>query len=282
MPILLQENFVVTAICRPGKPFSFPGVSTKVAAYDDLFNLTAALEGQDAIIEAFNPAAAASQSLIIKAAVSAGISHVITPDFSSDTFNEYVDELHIFQPKREAQQELERSGISWTAIITGPWYDWAIETDQFWINRKTHTITRFGSGNQKISMSRMAVNAEAAVAVLHSPEKYVNRPMYVASHTVSTNELIDIVNDVSTEAWRVRDVAVEGFAMEGKKQWDLDTNAGVKDRLASKEYQILGTSALFDEANRYNADFGDKLESGWDEGLATLKENIKNLLACPI
>lgn len=279
LPALIRARFIVTAISRPGASFNYPDVISKTASYDNLQSLIAALQDQDAIIEAFNPAAAASQALIVTAALASKVSHIITPDFSSDTFNEHVNELQIFQPKREAQQVLENSGISWTAIIVGPWYDWAIENGQFWIDRKSQTITRFGSGNQKISMSRLEQNAQAAVAVLQAPDRYRNRPIYVASHTVSTNDLIAIVEASSKTAWKVVDVPLEELAAKGKEQWELDTKAGVKDRLQSSAYRMLGTAALFNEVNRYSADFGDKMEKGWDEGLEALQDNVKKLFA---
>ncbi|OAQ61836.1 oxidoreductase - protein [Pochonia chlamydosporia 170] len=279
LPALLNSNFSVTAICRPGKPFSYPNVTVKTACYDDLQALTAALENQDAIIEAFNPAAATCQALIMKAAIAARISHVITPDFSSDTFNEYVDELHIFEPKLKAQQELQRAGISWTAIIVGAWYDWAIENGKFWVDRESHRITRFGSGDQKISISRVGVCGEAVVAVLKAPDKYLNRPVYIASHTVSTNELIELVKEIKGNVWNIVDVRLDKFIDNAKELWHHDTEAGVEDRLGSQAYRMLGTAALFNESNRYSANFGDKLEEGWGEGRKALKEDLKRLLS---
>lgn len=76
----------------------------------------------------FNPTAASSQSSIVDAAIETGVRHLITPDFSSDTFNEHAAELMIFEPKLKSQEYLERKAeegkIAWTAIIPGPFYDW--------------------------------------------------------------------------------------------------------------------------------------------------------------
>ncbi|KAH7243923.1 hypothetical protein NW759_016664 [Fusarium solani] len=284
---LMRDGFVVTAIGRHGgKHHEYPhGVVKKTASYDDVADLTSALAGQDALVEAFNPAAATNQGAIVQAAIAAGVTHLITPDFSSDTFNPHADELFIFGPKRKAQRELEAAvsasgAITWTAIIVGAWYDWAIENKQFWIDRDARSVMRFGSGDQKCSISRLELCGNALTAVLQSPEQYRNRPAYFASHTVSTNELIDILEEIEIDGrgWQVVDVPLDGFLEKAKEAWRQDTKDGVTDRLNSPAYRMLGTSALFEESNRYSADFGDKLEPGWDEGREALKANLKSLL----
>ncbi|KAI0967029.1 hypothetical protein F4678DRAFT_483385 [Xylaria arbuscula] len=282
---LLHNGFSVTAIGRPGgKPFHHAGVTYKAASYDDLAGLAVSFENQDAVIEAFNPSAASSQGVLVQAAIAAGVRHLITPDFSSDTFSPYVDELMIFEPKRKAQRELEEAvakssgSLSWTAIIVGAWYDWAIDNGQFWIDKKSRKIIRFGSGNQKTSISRLALCGEAVTAVLRSPDQYRNRPAYFQSHSISTNELVSIVKGIGGGEWEILDVQLEGFKEKAKELWDNDSKNNATDRLNTAAYRMLGTSAIFDEQNYYDGDFSKKVELGWDEGLDSLKENLKTLL----
>ncbi|RWA07866.1 hypothetical protein EKO27_g7252 [Xylaria grammica] len=282
---LLQNGFAVTAIGRPNsKPFDRADVTYKISSYDDLAGLTVAFESQQAVIEAFNPAAAENQGVIAQAAIAAGVKHLITPDFSSNTFNPYVDDLLIFEPKRQAQRALEAAversagAISWTAIIVGAWYDWAIENGQFWIDKESRTITKFGSGNKKTSISRLSLCGDAVVAVLRSPNQYRNRPAYFQSHSISTNELASILREVSGDGWNIDDILLEGFVEKAKALWDKDSKDNVKDRLSSEAYRMLGTSALFDEENHYDGDFSRMVEPGWDEGLDALKESLARLI----
>lgn len=275
----------MTCVIRPGSTATLPtGVTIKQAEYTELTSLTAALQGQHCIVEAFNPAATSHQSTILAAALAAGVYHIITPDFSGDTFNENAAEILIFDGKRRAQDELERmvveSGdkISWTAIIVGPWYDWTIEKGLFWIDRARRIITRYGSGNQRYSMSRLALSGEALVAVLRDPRKFRNRPVYFASHTVTTNEIIDIIQELGLEGWRVVDAPLASQLKEAQRLWEEDTEKGVQNRLASKAYEIFATVALLDEGNRYGSDFGDKVEPGWDEEVFQLREHLRQLL----
>ncbi|GKT46341.1 uncharacterized protein ColSpa_06522 [Colletotrichum spaethianum] len=285
IPALVQADFEVTCITRTGSGGTIPpGVSIKTADYTDVAALTAAFKDHDAVVEAFNPAAATNQTHILKAVLAAGVRHIITPDFSGNTFHPNAKEIIIFNPKLTAQQVLERvvaesqGKLTWTAIISGPWYDWTIEKGIFWINREKRTITRYGTGDQKYSISRHALNGEALVAVLSDHEKYRNRPAYFASHTVSTNQLIVMVDKLGLTGWKVVDVPFDGFSDRAHAMWQEDTEKGVEDRLNSRAYEALATVALLDENNRYGSDFGDKVEAGWDEGEEVLMKMLKTLL----
>ncbi|KAF4997111.1 hypothetical protein FDECE_12188 [Fusarium decemcellulare] len=283
---LLAAGFQVTCVTRPDSDHVFPDrVIAKSARYTDIRALTTAFENQDAIVEAFNPAAAVYQASIVEAALAAGVQHIVTPDFSGNTFNRNVSELLIFDTKRRAQRHLESvvaaSGnrLSWYAIVVGPWYDWTIEKGLFWIDRQRRVITRYGSGNQRYSVSRLALSGEALVAVLRDPERYRNRAAYFASHTVSTKQLIAIIDDMGLQGWSVVDASLDGYFEEAKRLWEQDTENGVENRLASKAYEMFATIALLDEDNRYGSDFSDKVKFGWDEGEDALRENLKKLLS---
>jgi uncharacterized protein YbjT (DUF2867 family) len=256
--------------------------------------LTQAFAGQDAVIEAFNPAAAQHQRTIVRAALAAGVSRIITPEFGLDTFNKHSGETMVSGPKIRAQKELEeeiaadaeRTGtqpkLEWTAILVGGWYDWGIQKGMFWVQKDTKTIVRMGSGNQKYSISRVALVGEAVVEVLRNPEKYRNRPAYFASATLSTNEMRDIINELALARnqtpWNVVDTPIDGMVDIGRGLWEKDTAAGVQDRLGTDAYRILATASVFDESNRYGADFGSKIEPFGGEDLETLKKNLEDIL----
>jgi hypothetical protein len=224
--------------------------------------------------------------------LAAGIKHLITNEFGFDTFNPNMRDLVAASVKVDAQRMLEdelQTGnangkpgtLSWTGIFTGVWYDWTIREGKFWVNPATRTITRFGSGDQRTSISRVALNGEAVVAVLREPERFRNRPAYFASHTVTTNELISLVKEISEDSgknWNVVDIPdVKAAFREAIRLWDEDTEKGVEDRTHSHAYAVLSAAALFDENNHFGADLSGKLEPGWDEGLETLKDQLRQL-----
>ncbi|KAK9250632.1 hypothetical protein V1507DRAFT_23303 [Lipomyces tetrasporus] len=282
---LLRADFAVTvnsSVSSLSDNF-FSNVAKVSVDYNSVPSLKEAFKGQDAIVEAFNPNVSVYQDKIAKAAVEAGVKHIITPDFSSDTFNENAKELLIFEPKQQAQRRLEEgtknSGVSWTAIITGPFFDWAIPRGIFWVDPKTRTVTVFGSGNQKVSMSNIDIVGRATVAVLSKPDSFANRPAYFADYNVTTNELSKILEEITKpNGWSVALVPVATLFADGKQKWQEDSAKNVQDRLNSAAYQMLGTYGIFEESNRYGADFSDKIEKGWLRDLEHLKEDLSQIV----
>ena len=172
--------------------------------------------------------------------------------------------------------------LAWTAIITSTWYDFAIKAGWFWLNPAKRTIIRSGSGNQRTSISRFAVNGDAVVAVLREPERFRNRPAYFASYSVTTNELIALAKEISDDSdrpWKVIDMPdVEASKRQGLALWNEDRKNGVEHWLGSQAFMMLGTIQLFDEDNHFGADFGEKLESGWGESREELKTHLRELI----
>lgn len=158
----------------------------------------------------------------------------------------------------------------------------AIPREQFWINPKTKIITVLGSGDQRVSMSRIDMCARGIVAALSSPSEFANRPAYFADYTVSTNTLVSITKEIlgpEFENWNVVRVELSEFFVNGKAAYKKDTEDGVKDRLNTVAYQMLGTYGVFEEGNHYGADFEGKLNRPeWQKGNEELKEELRVLL----
>lgn len=101
-------SFHVRIARREGNPSpSAPTTSTRAETFDvdytSLDSLKKLFADQHAIIEAFNPNGAVHQVNIVQAALETPtVRHIITPDFSSDTFNANCGELKIFEPKIRA------------------------------------------------------------------------------------------------------------------------------------------------------------------------------------
>jgi hypothetical protein len=226
------------------------------------------------------------QHTIVQAALAVGVKHLITNEFGHDSFHPNAAELPVSASKIDAQRVLEeelskaavngKAPLAWTAIITSQWYDFAIQGGFFSVNPAAGTITRFGSGNQKISLMRGALVGEAVVTVLREPERFKNRPAYIATHTISTNELIALAKEILPEkTWNVVDIpGLETLKQQGLYLWSEDRKNGVP-WLGTQAFMLLSAVLLFDEHNRYGADFGEKVEPGWGESREEFKDHLK-------
>ncbi|KAK1978310.1 hypothetical protein LZ30DRAFT_752258 [Colletotrichum cereale] len=246
LPALLEAGFKSTSFASSGRKGAvFPNVRVKTVDYTDVAAFTKAFDNHDAVVEAFNPAAATHQVHTLEAVLAVGVRHIISSDFSGKTSNPSAKNIVIFNPKLAAQQRAvaESEGkLTWTVVVSGPWYDWTVGKGIFRTNKRALTITRYGSGDQ----NRHAFDGEALAAVLSDPENYRNRPVYFANHTVSTNQLISVVHKLGLT--------------EAHSMCKEDTEMGFEDRLNSNAYAALATFG-----NSYGSDFGDKVEPGWGE-----------------
>jgi hypothetical protein len=155
----------------------------------------------------------------------------------------------------------------------------AIPIGWFWIQPKTQTVMVYGSGDQKYSISKVGTAGKALVEVLNNPEKYANRPVYVCDYTVSTNEIIPLLEEIRP-GWKIQRNEASGVLEHARGLWDQDTKNGVVDRLRTPAYAMLGTAGLFNEKNKYSADMSDKTEMGFDnKSLDDLKEELRILCA---
>lgn len=90
--------------------------------------LVSAFKGQDAVVVTIPVFDANKIKILIDAAIKAGVKRFIPSEFGSDTTQKkVVEKLPIFSPKIEVIEYLrsrESSGLSWTAIVTGAFFDW--------------------------------------------------------------------------------------------------------------------------------------------------------------
>ena len=76
----------------------------------------------------------------------------------------------------------------------------------------------YGSGDQKYSISRVGTAGQATIEVRKNPEKYANRPVYVCDYTVSTNEIIPLLEEIRLD-WKILKNELGGVLEQAKKLW---------------------------------------------------------------
>ena len=124
-----DSSFTVSVLSRTGSKSTYPS-HIKVLEVDESWpedQLVAKLKGQDAIVQVAFADPAKSKSLI-DAAIKAGVKTIIASEFGSDTSDDaVVQKLPFFGQKREVLEYLktkESSGIIWSGIINGAFFDW--------------------------------------------------------------------------------------------------------------------------------------------------------------
>jgi hypothetical protein len=124
----LASPFKITVLTRPTSKSTFPASATVIKTDYSPSSLASAFKDQDAVISIVGNEGFADQAKIIDAAIAAGVKRFIPSEFGSDTANPTVREIvPVFNGKKQVVDYLktkESATFSWTAFITGPFFDW--------------------------------------------------------------------------------------------------------------------------------------------------------------
>ncbi len=214
---LLSRNFNVTALTR--KPdASFPdGVAVKVVDYSSEESLTAALQGQDAVIDT-NGAAAGIESItnLLAASVAAGVYRFVPSHYGLDPDNRKFATLPVLRTRKTVPYELVQkaaaeSDLTYTIVACGFFLDFCLLTGVLGINVPQKKLKLFNGGTVVNGSATVEEVASATAAALLHPEETKNRPVYIASTIKSHLELVNIAKAaVGPEGWQEEKGDLEG------------------------------------------------------------------------
>ncbi|KAI0556113.1 hypothetical protein F4679DRAFT_18325 [Xylaria curta] len=210
---LLKAGFQVTVLTRQGSTHDLPAsVTVKPVDYDSVESLTAALRDQDAVVSTLGAIGLSKQLNLVEAAVKASIRRFIPSEFGSDTTSSKTAALPVFQHKIATQKALAREAangnISYTAVITGPFFDWALKSGLI-INPKQKIIALYDGGERHFSTTTLESIGKAVVGVLRKPEETKNRAVYVQDAAPTLKQLEAVAEKVTGSAWQSQEVSIE-------------------------------------------------------------------------
>ncbi|KAI0810114.1 hypothetical protein GGR55DRAFT_689283 [Xylaria sp. FL0064] len=211
---LVNAGFSVTALTREGSTATFPaGVASKAVDYSSIASLTAALEGQDALVSTIATAAIASQQPLVDAAVAAGVKRIIPSEFGLNTRILSKDPIaNILQGKIKTLNYIhekwrQNPSFTWTGISTGLFFDWSYEPHPTGLDKTTKTATIYDSGNEPYQASNLALIGKAVAGVLKHLELTTNRYISIASFNPSQNQILELAEKITGEKWTVNRVS---------------------------------------------------------------------------
>ncbi|KAI1296351.1 hypothetical protein F5Y03DRAFT_295698 [Xylaria venustula] len=210
---LLDAGFNATVLTRQSSTHELPpSVTVKPVDYDSIESLTAALQGQDAIISTLGFAGLTKQLNLIQAAVKANVKRFIPSDFGSDTETPKTASLAVFADKITVQKALAKEAasgtISYTHIYTGPFFDWGLKAGLF-LNASEKTITLYDGGERRFSTTTLETVGKAVVGVLRKPDETKNRGIYVQDAAPTLKQIKAVAEKVTGTPWQSKVVSVE-------------------------------------------------------------------------
>ncbi|MCJ1379505.1 hypothetical protein MMC17_002606 [Xylographa soralifera] len=208
-----DPHFTVSVLSRHSSTSTFPPHVTVHRISDDYpeAELVAAFKGQDAVISTLSHAVKGGHKPIIDAAIKAGVKRFVPSEFGSDTTNPKAAALipAMFAAKIEVVnylKEKEGTGLTWTAVVTGAFFDWAMKVGFMGFDLTSHKATIFDDGTTKWATGTLAQIGLGVKNAMLAPEKTANRYVYVSSFVISQNDILASLEKATGQKWDVTHV----------------------------------------------------------------------------
>jgi hypothetical protein len=261
---LSDSSFNVSILTREESTSTFPkGIKILKADYSSVSSLTTALKGQDAVISAIPSMDV--QYLLIDASIAAGVKRFIPSEFGSNTANpELVKVVPIFGGKANVAEYLKKKEnvISWTNVITGPFFDWGLKVGFLGFDAGSKTVTIIDNGTAIFSATNLSQIGCAVVRILEKPDLTKNKYVFVSSFETSQNDILATIEKITGEKWTVKNANSKDMRKEGLEKLGKGDMSGV---VALIQAGISGAEG-----------FGDnRPEGSWNEKLGLEQEDFE-------
>ena len=217
--IVKSGKFNVTAVTRASSSATFPSnVTVKKADMESVDSVKAVFEGQDAVVSTVGMMAISAQSVLIDAAVAAGVKRFLPSDFGCDLANPKGAAMPIFKQKLEIHKALREAAaahpsFSYSLVCNNAFLDWGIEKN-FLINWKEDQPKLFDGGKTSFTAATLATVGQAIVGVLEHPEETKDRFVYCKDIDISQLDMLAIAKKVDPNKKYQEPIDIDTAAVE--------------------------------------------------------------------
>ena len=211
---LVAEGFAVTTITRESSTATTPA-GVRATQIPDSFpaeSLVEAFRGQDAVVSALPP----DEELdgrIIESAEAAGVYRFIPSEYGSNAQNaKSLALVALFRIKAKAIDLLKTKQsptFTWTAVLTGPFFDWGLTTGFLGFDLKNHTAKIFDGGKGVFSTTALPTIGLAVARSLKAVDETANKFVYVSSFETTQLEILASVEKATGKKFTVTDIQTD-------------------------------------------------------------------------
>ncbi|MGA2668019.1 MAG: aromatic alcohol reductase [Ignavibacteria bacterium] len=206
---LLRKGADVRAIVRSGtddakvQKLEQQGVKVIRVNMSDVSELTQACRGASCIVSALqglHDVIVDLQSVLLDAAIAAGVPRFIPSDYSCDFTKLLVGDNRNFDLRREFHGRLDRSSIAATSIFNGAFAD-MLTGQMLLILFKRRRVLYWGNADQRMDFTTKDDTAEFTASAALDPS--APRFLRIAGDELSARELAAVVSEVTGERFRL-------------------------------------------------------------------------------
>ncbi|KAF1852136.1 isoflavone reductase family protein [Cucurbitaria berberidis CBS 394.84] len=272
---LKESSFNTTVLSRKDSKSTFPsGVKVINADYDSASSLRDAFQGQDAVISLVGSGALGDQNKLIDASIAAGVKRFIPSEFGSNVPNKRAREIvPIFAAKYETVNYLKskESEISWTSVITGPFFDWGLKTGFLGFNASNKSVEIYDEGKAVFSTTNLHQIGLTLIKALEKADASKNQYVYVSSFQTTQQEVLAVAEKITGSKWTVTKVDATQYLKEGRERFAKGDYSSIPILLRGITFSVEEKLGDFSSEGLWNDKLGLPKES--------LEDTIKDVLS---
>ncbi|GLA50608.1 hypothetical protein CBS147343_9059 [Aspergillus niger] len=197
---LVNAGFQVSILTRSNKPGAYASnINVFEVDFNSVESLTTALKGVDAVVSTVGGAAVGNQTVLIDAAIAAGVKRFIPSEFGNVTTNPKVEKFpvysSVFKIRNYLQEKAAAGKLSWTVLACGAFLDLVLNTPTL-LDFQNHTVTMLDEGDNRISSTSLPAVGRAIAAILQNFDATENRVMHVSEAILTQNQLIGFAKEI--------------------------------------------------------------------------------------
>jgi hypothetical protein len=182
-------------------------------------SLTAALTGIDGLVSTVTTAAIDSQTVLIDAAVAAGVKRFIPSEFGTCTDDPKLEDFPIYGPmfkiKKHLQEQAKKGKLTWTVLACGAFLEFLLGGPSLldFPNRKANL---YDEGDNRVSSTSLPNIGKAVAGIFQNFEATKNKVVYISEVILTQNKLLKIVEELRPDIkWEVSKVQTSILLKEG-------------------------------------------------------------------
>ncbi|TAQ87792.1 hypothetical protein B7494_g3892 [Chlorociboria aeruginascens] len=220
---LVDANYQVTVLTRSKKPGTYDSsVNVVEVDFTSVESLTAVLKGIDAVVSTVAATAIGSQTVLIDAAIAAGVKRFIPSEYGSCTTNPKLKDMPIYAPmfkiKQYLQEQAQAGKLTWTVLVCGGFLEFLFG-GPILLDFGNHKGTFYDEGDNKISATSLPNVGKAIVGILKNFGATKNTIVRVSEVILTQNQVLKIAEALRPEIkWQITKVQTSAVLKEGLEE----------------------------------------------------------------
>lgn len=182
-------------------------------------SLTSALKGIDGLVSTVAGTAVENQTVLIDAAIAAGVKRFIPSEYGTCTTSPKVEAIPFYAPVFKIKQYLEEKAkagqLTWTVLACGAFLDFLFGGPMF-LDFANHKATLFDGGDNRLSITSMANVGKAIAGILRNFEATKNKVVRTSEAILTQNGLLKIAEELRPDIkWEISKAQTSAILKEG-------------------------------------------------------------------